>query len=97
MKAKRKPGPIPKSQEQKKLQRVTVFFTEADYLQLEEKAGSVAAVPAYIRAAAIKAKPAPVPAQIPEANLAAWAATAGLQNNLNQLVRRICTNFVCTW
>lgn len=58
-------------------------------MQLADKAGSVAAMPAYIRAVALKARPAPVPAKIPAANLSAWAASAGLQNNLNQLIRRI--------
>lgn len=89
MKAKRKPGPIPKPQDQKKLHRVNIFFNDADYQRLAEKAGSVATMPAYIRAAAINAKPAPVPSQIPTANLEAWSASAGLQNNLNQLVRRL--------
>ncbi|AZL75030.1 hypothetical protein [Pseudomonas oryziphila] len=89
MKAKRKPGPIPRPKEQKKLRRISVFFTESDYQQIEKKAGSVSAMPGYIRASALKAKPAPMPAQIPAANLAAWAASSGLQNNLNQLVRLI--------
>ncbi|MBB6341092.1 hypothetical protein HNP49_001249 [Pseudomonas fluvialis] len=89
MKAKRKPGPIPRPKDKKKLRRISVFFTESDYQQIEKKAGSISAMPAYIRASALKSKPAPVPAKIPAVNLEAWVASSGLQNNLNQLVRLI--------
>ncbi|MEQ5024834.1 plasmid mobilization protein [Klebsiella pneumoniae] len=88
-KTKRRYGPAPLDKSQRLGKRVNVFFTEADYLRLVEKAGgSPLSVPAYIRAVALRGKAAALPAVIPEANHEVWVATAGLANNLNQLTRK---------
>lgn len=89
-KTKRRHGPAPLPKVRLRDKRVNVFFSQADYLKLVTKAGgSPLSVPAYIRDVALKGKPAALPAVIPETNYEAWAATAGLANNLNQLTRRL--------
>ena len=89
-KTKRRHGPAPLPKVRLRDKRVNVFFSQADYLKLVTKAGgSPLSVPAYIRDVALKGKPAALPAVIPETNYEAWAATAGLANNLTQLTRRL--------
>ena len=89
-KTKRRHGPAPLRKVRLRDKRVNVFFSQADYLKLVTKAGgSPLSVPAYIRDVALKGKPAALPAVIPETNYEAWAATAGLANNLTQLTRRL--------
>lgn len=87
---KRRYGPIPKDAAERLAKRVTVFFTQNDYDRLVLKVGgSASAVPAYLRALAVAGAPAPLPPVIPQTNAEVWISTAGLQNNLNQLVRRL--------
>ena len=89
-KTKRRHGPAPLPKVRLRDKRVNVFFSQADYLKLVTKAGgSPLSVPAYIRDVALKGKPAALPAVIPETNYEAWAATAGLANNLNQLAKAL--------
>lgn len=88
-KTKRRHGPLPLDKSKRLDKRVNVFFTEADYLRLVDKAGGCPlSVPAYIRSVALRGKAAALPAVIPATNYEAWAATAGLANNLNQLTRK---------
>lgn len=87
---KRRHGPIPKDAAKRLSKRVTVFFTQDDYGQLVLKVGgSASAVSAYLRALAVAGAPARLPPVIPQTNTEVWISTAGLQNNLNQLARRL--------
>lgn len=85
---KRRHGPVPKPKEEKRNRRVSVYFTEAEYAELLTRVKTPGELSPYARHQLFAGK-TPYSVAIPEANYAAWAATAGLANNLNQLVRKL--------
>ncbi|HBN8537627.1 TPA: plasmid mobilization relaxosome protein MobC [Pseudomonas aeruginosa] len=86
--SKRRRGPQPLPQEEKRTIRVVMKLTAAEYELAKIKSAGLN-LAKYARAALLQAKPAPPPPVIPTTNVAAWQSSAALQNNLNQLVRRL--------
>jgi hypothetical protein len=89
---KRPTGPKPLPPNKKRRNRVAVFLTDGEFRQLKKLAGSKH-IPSYVRTRALGLKETPT---IPEANKEIWAASANLQNNLNQLVRQLSIRQICT-
>lgn len=81
----RKPGPTPKTKDQQRKNRVSIFMTDAEFSLVKAKAFGIP-LPLYIRLQAVGGE---LPQIIPEANITAWRESANLQNNLNQLARKI--------
>ncbi|HGP0233803.1 TPA: hypothetical protein ACLEYZ_005799 [Pseudomonas aeruginosa] len=81
-------GPEPTPIDQLRNNRISANLTIAEYEAVRVKAGNVS-LPIYARSALLQAKPTPPPPVIPTANLEVWKSSAGLQNNLNQLVRTL--------
>lgn len=86
-KTARKRGPEPKPAAEKRSKRISVYFTAAEYQQLLLRVKNKAELSAYTRHQLFAGKK-PYSITIPETNYSAWVATAGLANNLNQIVRK---------
>lgn len=86
--SKRRRGPQPLPQEEKRVIRVVMKLTAAEYELAKIKAAGLN-LAKYARAALLQAKPAPPPPVLPTANVEVWKGSAALQNNLNQLVKRL--------
>ena len=85
---KRRYGPLPKPEEEKRNRRISVYLTDAEYSKLLKRVRTPGELSAYTRHQLFAGKK-PYIVSVPETNYAAWAATAGLANNLNQLVRKL--------
>lgn len=87
MSGKRKRGPKEAPPEQKRNNRISIFLTGAEFEIVKNRAGNIR-LPIYVRAAALAADGVQS-VRIDERSLQVWRQTAGLQNNLNQLVRKL--------
>ncbi|MFU4120605.1 plasmid mobilization protein [Pseudomonas aeruginosa] len=88
MKQNRRRGPQPLPIEDKRTIRVVMRLTAAEYELAKIKAGGLN-LAKFARSALLQAKAAPPPPVLPTANVEAWKSSAALQNNLNQLVKRL--------
>mgnify|MGYP003407708796 CR=1 FL=1 len=87
-KKNRRHGPLPKPQDQQRKNRVSVFFTDAEFAQLKDKAGDND-LPVFVRTRAINGKLAPRAPKMPKLNFEAWKKLARVANNLNQLAKAL--------
>jgi hypothetical protein len=87
---KRRRGPAPKPEDQKRKNRISIFLTDAEYAIAKQKAGDYG-LPDYVRTCAIDGQFAPKAASIPKLNIEVWKKLGRCTNNLNQIAKHLNT------
>lgn len=84
----KKRGPAPKPAEQQRTKRISVYFSEAEYESLAQRARNKHDLCNYIRAQVFAGKTS-VSVSIPEINLKAYRDLGQVGSNLNQIARHL--------
>jgi len=84
----KKRGPAPKPAGQQRTRRISVYFSEAEYEALAQRARNKHDLCNYIRAQVFAGK-TPVSVSIPEVNIKAYGELGRVGSNLNQIARHL--------
>lgn len=87
----KKRGPTPKPAEEQRTKRISVYFSEAEYEALAQRARNKHDLCNYIRAQVLAGKTT-VSVSIPEINLKAYRDLGQSGSNLNQIAKHMNAN-----
>lgn len=85
---KRRRGPAPTPEQQKRKKRISVYLTDVEYSELLSRVNHKDDLAPYMRAQAFAGK-TPYSVKVPEINLQAYAELARAAANLNQIARSL--------
>jgi hypothetical protein len=87
----KKRGPAPRPAEEQRTKRLSVYFTEAEYSEILQRARSRHDLCNYVRAQVFAGKTA-VSVAIPEINLQSHGELGRVASNLNQIAKALHTS-----
>lgn len=85
---KRRRGPAPSPEQQKRKTRISVYLTDAEYSELLSRVKHKDDLAPYMRAQAFTGK-TPLSVEVPAVNLKTYAELARAAGNLNQIARHL--------